>query len=147
MSTGRSQTRPNAEAAFTLLEVMVCLVIIAIGITAFLTAITQNVQLEAMNSETKIAINAAQAVIETARTMTYAELSEAAVGETFVATGLTNDGQTLRLTSSEGSDQVGSVTITENPAQTTKTVQVAVVWRSITGGDRRIMLMTEVTSY
>jgi len=144
-----AQRRPEpvGSAGFSLLEIMVCLVIIVVGITAFLMAVTQNVQLESMNSETKVAINTAQAVVETARTMTYAELTQTALGSTFTATGLTNDGRTLRLTDSIGSDEVGHVTVTENPGGTCKTVQVEVIWRSITGSDRRLMLMTEVTSY
>jgi len=126
---------------------MVCLAIIAVAVTAFLTAITQNVQLEAMNSETNVAVNAAGAMIETVQTLTYAELVDGGVSTSFEASGLTSNGGTLFLTDVSGSRQVGHVTITENPQQTRKTVEVAVRWRSITGGEREIRLMTEMTDY
>jgi len=146
-TTGMPVVHARRNAGYSLLEIMVCLVIIALAITAFVAAITKNVQLEAMNSETNVAVNTAKAIVESVRGMTYAELTEGAVPSTFEATGLTNDGHTLRLMDSNGSTQVGHVTITENPQCTCKTAQVDVIWRSITGSDRRIMLMTEVTNY
>ena len=143
----RVLARSRRSAGFSLLEVMVCLVILAIAIPAFLGAIAKNVQLEAMNAETNVALGAASAIVETVHGLTYAEVAYGAIPQTFEASGLTNNGRTLRLTNSAGSTQVGQVLITENVEQTCKTVQVGTVWRSITGSDRRIVLMTEVTSY
>ena len=135
------------SAGFTLLEVMVCLVILAIAIPAFLGAIAKNVQLEAMNAETNVALSAASAIVETVHGLTYAEVAYGPIPQAFEASGLTNDGRALQLTDAAGSTQVGQVIITEDAEATCKTVQVRTVWRSITGSDRSIMLMTEVTSY
>ena len=137
----------SGKDGFTLLEVMVCLAIISIALTAFLTAITQNVQLESMNAETNVAVNAAGSLVETVQTMSFAELVDGAVASSFEASGLTSEGHTLFLTDSSGSRQVGHVTINTNPEGTRKTVEVAVTWRSATGSDRTIRLMTEVTDY
>ena len=146
LPAGRVKPR-GSSAGFSLLEVMVCLVILAVAIPAFLGAIAKNVQLEAMNSETNVALGAANAIVESVQGLTYAEVAYGSVPQTFEASGLTNDGRTLQLTTSAGSTQVGQVVITENLAGTSKTVQVRATWRSITGSDRNIMLMTEVSSY
>ncbi|HUW58112.1 MAG TPA: type II secretion system protein [Planctomycetota bacterium] len=137
----------GSNRAFTLLEVMVCAAVLVIAITVFLMAIAQNVQLEAMNAETNIALNAANSVIETVRGLTYAEVTAANIPPTFEASGLGNDGRTIRLINAAGSTQVGQAAISENPAGTSRTVQVRVTWRCATGEMRRTTLMTEVTSY
>ena len=137
----------SGKRGFTLLEVMVCLAIISVALTAFLTAITQNIQLESMNSETNVAVNAAGSLIETLQAMSYGELNEGAIETSFEAAGLTSDGHTLHLVDEDGSREVGHVTITENAQQTRKTVEVEVRWRSATGSERRIRLMTEMTNY
>ncbi len=137
----------SARSGFTLLEVMICLVILTVAITVFVTAVAQNVRLEAMNAETNVALRAAQAVIENVHTLTYAQVSDADVPASFVAEGATNDGRTLRLIDETGSTQVGHVIITENGPRTQKTVEATVTWRCATGGTRTIMLMTEVTNY
>ena len=135
------------QRGFTLLEVMLCLAILAIAIPAFLAAVVQNVTLEQMNSELNIAVNAACGVIEDVHTLGYSEVLSANLPPTFEATGLTSDGHTVKLTSRANSTQVGRVTITENATRMVKTVQVAITWRGITGGDRTIQLVTEVTNY
>lgn len=140
---GRDPVRRSA--GFTLLEVMVCLAVLAIAIPAFLAAIAQNVQLEQMNSETNIALAAANRVIEDVHALGFEQVDYFSVPQDFEATGLGNDGRTVKLTSGAGSTRVGTVLIT--PSTNTKTVLVTVTWRSITGSDRSIRLMTEVTSY
>jgi hypothetical protein len=94
-----------------------------------------------------VALHAANQVIETVHTLTYAEVNATSIPATFVAEGRTTDGATLRLTSSSSSAQVGRVAITENPTGTKKTIEVSVTWRGATGSDRTLMLMTEVTNY
>jgi prepilin-type N-terminal cleavage/methylation domain-containing protein len=133
------------ERGFSLLEVMICLVIIAVAATTFLATLTRNVQLEAMNAETNIAVNAARGVIELAQGLSYAEVST--ISPTFEASGLTTDGHTRQLTDADGSTAVGHVTVTEVVGGNRKIVEVEVIWRSATGRDRSIMLMTEVTNY
>ncbi len=135
------------SAGFTLLEVMVSIVILTVAATIFLAAIAQNVRLEAMNAETNVALHAAAGIVEDVHTMTYAEVAVGAVPATFVAEGETKDGRTLRLTNSAGSLQVGNVQITENGLHTKKAVEARVTWRSATGEDRSVLLMTEVTNY
>ncbi len=137
----------RARRGFTLLEVMICLVILAIAIPAFLGTIVQNVQLEAMNNETNIALNAALTVIEDVHVLGYSQVDFANLPQTFEATGLSNDGRTVKLTNSANSIQVGRVIIVENAQSTSKTVQVDVIWRGITGSDRSMTLMMEVTNY
>ena len=132
---------------FALLEVMACVAVLAIAIAMFLAAIAQNVQLEEMNSETNIALHAADEIVEGVHSLTYGEVGYAVISPTFEATGVGNDNRTIRLTNSAGSTQVGQVTITENAEGTTRTVHVRVLWRSVTGGERSIALMTEVTNY
>ena len=136
---------PSCRKGFTLLEVMVCLVIMSIAIPAFLGAIVQNVQLEAMNAETNIALASAQRVVEDIRGMGYDEITVTSLPLTFEATGLTNDGKTLKLTNSLNSTQVG-VTFIQSLVNR-KVVLVLVRWRSATGEDREIRLMTEVVNY
>ena len=151
----RLQLRPDelgpsgllSPRGFSLLEVMVCLVILAIAIPAFLAAITQNIQLEEMNSELNIAVNSATAVIEQVHTLGYAEVNFTNLPQTFEATGLGDDGRTVKLTNSAGSTVVGHVVISENTDRTVKTVQVQVVWRGITGGERTMMLLAQSTSF
>lgn len=138
---------PVHTAGFSLLEVMICMVVLTVAISIFLASIAKNVQLEAMNSETNIALNAASDVIETARSLDYGEVNHARIPATFEASGLGNDGHTVTLINTATSTQVGQVTITEDVGQTTKTVHVRVLWRSITGSERSVVLMTEVTSY
>ena len=137
----------RAEAAFSLLEVMVCMVVIIVAITVFLAVLAQNVQLEAMNGETNIALSAAEEVIEHARTLSYGDVGYTLIPATFGASDLTNDGHTLTLTNLAGSTQVGQVTITENAGGTCKTVTARVVWRGATGREHWVMLMMEVTNY
>jgi prepilin-type N-terminal cleavage/methylation domain-containing protein len=145
--SGLWQSGGNHQAGFSLLEVMICMVILTVAISMFAAVIAQNVRLEAMNAETNVALSAAQSVIEDVHTMTYAEISSATVPATFVAQGAANDGQTMLLTSASGSTQVGSVSVTEDAGQTKKTVEVTVTWRSATGGTRSLFLMTEATNY
>ena len=137
----------STHAGFSLLEVMICLIVVTVAITIFVAVIAQNVRLEAMNAETNVAMRAATSVIEDVHTLTYAQVGSAEIPATFVAEGATSDGQTLRLINSAASTQVGHVTITENGPQTKKTVEATVTWRCATGEDRTIMLMTEVTNY
>ena len=139
--------RSVGERGFSLLEVIVCLAVLAIAIPAFLGAIVQNVQLEAMNNEMNIAVNTATGIIEEVHTLGYAEVNGTNLPATFEATGLGNDARTVKLTNSAGSTQVGRVIITENAAKTAKTVQVQVTWRGVTGGDMTIELLMEVTNY
>ncbi|KPJ53699.1 MAG: hypothetical protein AMS16_05160 [Planctomycetes bacterium DG_58] len=154
------ETEPRADAlpwsdasprdrsrGFALLEVMACAAVLTIALVMFLAAIAQNAQLEEMNSETNIALHAAGEVIERVHSLTYGEVGYAAISPTFEATGEGIDGGTIRLTNSAASTQVGQVTITEDVLGTTKTVLVRVLWRSVTGGDRSMTLMTEVTNY
>ena len=144
---GLRTRRARGSAGFSLLEVMVCLVILTVAVTVFVAAVAQNVRLEAMNAETNVALQAASSVIEDIHTMTYAEVVTGTVPETFEAEGATNDGRTLRLIDSMNSTQVGHVTITENGLQTKKTVEASVTWRCATGEDRTIRLMAELTNY
>ncbi len=130
-----------------LLEVMACMVVLVIAIAAFLAATAQNIQLEAMNSETNIALNAAASVIEEVRGLDYADVNDVTIPPTFTADGVGTDGITMRLSNSAGSNQVGRVAITQNGEGTCKTVHVTVTWRSATGSDRSLALMTEVTDY
>ena len=132
---------------FTLLEVMICLAILAIAIPVFLGAIAQNVQLEAMSNETNIALNAALTVIEDVHVLGYSQVDFTNLPQTFEATGLGNDNRTVKLTNSASSNQVGRVIIVENAQSTSKTVEVDITWRSITGSDRSMALMMEVTNY
>jgi len=138
---------PSGSGGFSLLELLACMAVLAVAIGMFLAAISENVQLEAMNSETNIALNAAIDVIESVRSMTYGQINSTTVPPTFEASGLASDGRTIRLTASSGSTLVGQAAVTENAEQTSKTVHVRVLWRSITGSDRSVALMTEVTSY
>ena len=137
----------GSNSGFSLLEVMVCAAVLVVAITVFLMAIAQNVQLEAMNAETNIAINAASSVIETVRGLTYAEVTSDNVPPTFEASGLGNDGRLIQLSNTAGSTQVGQAVITENLLGTSRTVHVRVGWRCATGEMRWMTLMTEVTSY
>lgn len=135
------------DGGFALLEVMVCAVVLTVAIAMFLATIAQNVQLEEMNSETNIALHAAGQVVEEVHSLTYAEVGYGAISQTFEASGLGNDNRTIRLMNSAGSTQVGQVTITEDAEGMTRTVHVRVLWRSVTGSDRSMALMTEVTDY
>ena len=135
------------RSGFSLLEVMVCLVILAIAIPAFLGAVAKNVQLEAMNNETHIALNSITRVIEDLYMLGYSQVDFDNLPQTFEATGLGNDGRLVKLTDSAASTQVGRVTITENAQNTEKVVQVSITWRSITGSDRSMSLVAEVTDY
>jgi prepilin-type N-terminal cleavage/methylation domain-containing protein len=135
------------SAGFSLIEVMICLVVLTVAVTIFVTAIAQNVRLEAMNAETNVALRAAKGVVENVHTLTYAQVTTAEIPATFTAEGATNDGRTMKLIDASGSTQVGSVTITENGPRTKKTVEATVTWRCATGGIREVMLMTEVTNY
>ena len=137
----------RGRAGFSMLEVMACLVVLTVAVTIFVGAVAQNVRLEAMNAETNVALHAASSVIEDIHTMTYAEVAIGTVPETFKAEGAANDGRTLRLQTSANSPEVGRVTIIENGSRTKKTVEASVTWRSATGADRTILLMTEVTNY
>ena len=140
-------TSGSRSPGFSLLEVMVCMVILTVGLSMFMAAVAQNVRLEAMNAETNIALSAAQSIIEDVHTMTYAEITSATLPATFPAQGATNDGQTLQLINATGSTQVGAVTVTEDGTQMKKTVNVTVSWRSATGGTRTLTLMAEATNY
>ena len=144
---GLRANRARRSAGFSLIEVMLCLVILTVAVTVFVASVAQNVRLEAMNAETNVALQAASSVIEDIHTMTYAEVVAGTVPETFEAEGATSDGQTLRLTNSANSTEVGHVTITENGVRTKKTVEVAVTWRCATGENRTIRLMAETTNY
>lgn len=124
-----------------------CLAVLAVAIPAFLVAIAQNVQLEAMNNELNIAVNTATSTIEDVHVLGYAEVNTTNLPATFEATGLGSDGKMMRLTNAAGSTQVGRLIITENVAKTSKTVQVDVVWRGVTGEERSLELITEVTNY
>ena len=144
---GGSDASPGGRRGFALLEVMACAAVLAVAFVMFLSAIVRNAQLEEMNSETNIALHAAGEVIERAQALTYGQVGYVVISPTFEATGQGNDGRTIRLTNSAGSTQVGQVTITENAEGTSKTVHVRVRWRSVTGGNRSMALMTEVTNY
>ena len=135
------------RSGFSLLEVMVCLVILSIAIPAFLGAVAQNVQLEAMNNESHIALNAINRVIEDVYMLGYSQVTFDNLPQTFEATGLGNDGRQVKLINSATSTQVGQVTITENAQHSEKVIQVTITWRSITGGDRSMSLIAEVTDY
>gem|GEM_PF-3581626 len=137
----------TGSRGFSLLEVMVCLAILAIAIPAFLAAIAQNVQLEEMNNELNIAVNAASGILETVQTLGYTQVDYVNLPQHFEATGLGNDGRTVKLTNAAGSTQVGRVIISENAEGTVKIVEVELVWRGITGEERSMRLMTEVTNY
>lgn len=137
----------HRTSGFSLLEVMVCMVILTVAITIFIGSVAQNVRLEAMNAETNVALHAASSIIENVHTMTYAEVTSVTLPATFAAEGATTDGRTLQLITSTGSTVVGHVSILENAPQTKKTVEVLVTWRCATGQDRSIMLMTELTNY
>ena len=144
----RGRERPYADhAGFALLEVMAALFVLTVAVTAFLAAIVQNVRLEEMNAESVTAMNAANKLIETIKTMEFADITVAGVPATFTAEMTGNDGKTVRLTDASGSNQVGHVTIQNGADPKVRTVLVEVTWRSITGSERTIRLMTEVTDY
>ena len=139
--------RGPGDDAFTLLEVMAALVVLTVAITAFLAAIAQNVQLEAMNAETVTALNCATKTVETIKNMDFADVKSGSISPTFTAEMIGNDGKTIKLTDTAGSEDVGKVTIlgTSDPKATV--VLVEVTWRSVTGSERFLRLMTEVTDY
>jgi len=135
------------DAGFSMIEVMIALVVLTVAVAIFMETTAQNVRLEAMNEETNVAVSAASVVIETVRSLSYAQVSSPTVPPTFVAQGLGNDGRTVMLTTSAGSTQVGTATVSENAQHTKKTVEVTVTWRGASGGDRSVLLMTEVVNY
>jgi prepilin-type N-terminal cleavage/methylation domain-containing protein len=143
----RAARARTVRSGFSLLEVMICLVILAIALPAFLGAIVQNVQIEAMDNELNIAVNSVTGVIENVHILGYSEVNTTNLPQTFEAAGLGADGQTVKLINSAGSTQVGRVVITENVQGTVRTVQVQVSWRGATGGDRTIQAVAEVNTY
>jgi prepilin-type N-terminal cleavage/methylation domain-containing protein len=134
-------------AGFSLLEVMVCLVILSIAVPIFLAGIAQNVQLEQMNTETNIALNTANKVVESVHTWGYVNVVYAYIPQHFEASGLGTDGKTVKLTAKGGSTTVGTTTITENAQKNSKSVTVSITWRSITGSNRTVQLITEISKY
>jgi prepilin-type N-terminal cleavage/methylation domain-containing protein len=70
MLRSRFLRRRRSAHGFALLEVMVCLAVLAIAIPMFLTAIARNTQLEQMNAETNVATGAAGSVIENVHSLT-----------------------------------------------------------------------------
>jgi prepilin-type N-terminal cleavage/methylation domain-containing protein len=136
------------DAGFSLIEVMIAMVVLTVAIAIFMETIAQNVRLEAMNAETNVAVSAANSFIEEkVHPLSYAQVISTSFPQTFVAQGLGNDGGTLRLMTSGGSLQVGTATMSENPQHTKKTVEVTVTWRSATGSNRALLLMTEIVNY
>ncbi len=81
MSAGRR------KAGFSLLEVVVALGVLAISMTGIVGLLLVSHQHNTSTNETTIAAKACEEMMETLRTMTYAQV-KAQNGVTFVATGL-----------------------------------------------------------
>ena len=135
------------RGGFTLIEIMLALVVLTVAVTAFLGASVQNVQLEQMNAETVTALNAASEIIESIKSLSFGDVAAGGIPETFEAEMTGNDGKVIHLSDSEGSQQVGHVTVSTTSDPKVLQVEVLVTWRSIGGDDRSIRIMTEVTDY
>ena len=125
---------------FTLLELVICMTVLAVAVIGLLTSVVESAYLQKANQETVLALNQARARLEQVKETPYSEVLPG--NSTFDCVQ-----GSMSLNRINADVPVGTLTIGAEDASGVKQVTVAVVWKSARGRAKTVRLGTYLTKH
>jgi Tfp pilus assembly protein PilV len=137
--------RGRHRRSLTLLELLIAISVLVVILLAFASALFQGAALDALSVERTAAMNQALCTLEDVTAEPWASLL-ARNGETFDV-NMHTGAATYPLPPGGALAKPGSVVVVDLANANLRRVEVTVTWRSRTGGDVTVSLVTLVSSH
>ena len=136
--------RARARRGLTLVEVFVALAVLAIGALAMVTSFISSTTLDQISNETSMALNEVRRVMEEIVRLPFDDIDQY---NPYIPVVFDVSQGAVLLNPVIGEQHCGSVTISPEDGNGMKEVVVTVVWRSTSGGERRLQIARQVADH